>query len=55
MGLGRSRQSFYTQVVNIAATLTLGLPLTWLWGAQGLIVGGLAAAACTAGRAAPRG
>jgi O-antigen/teichoic acid export membrane protein len=50
-GLGRSRYNFYVAVVNIIVTLLIGLPLTYLYGVLGLILGGLFSAgisACTA-------
>jgi O-antigen/teichoic acid export membrane protein len=47
-GLGRARWNFYTQLVNVIMALLVGLPLTYNWGAEGLVVGGLFAASATA-------
>ncbi len=40
-GLGQSRWTFHAQLLNIAVTLFIGLPLTAYFGVIGLIIGGL--------------
>jgi O-antigen/teichoic acid export membrane protein len=52
LGLGRARWNFYSQAVNIVATVLIGLPLTAMYGAAGLIGGGMICAAATASTSA---
>lgn len=40
-GLERPRYGFIAQLVNAVLSIAVGLPLTWLYGLPGLIVGGL--------------
>jgi Na+-driven multidrug efflux pump len=39
-GLGRSRYTFYAQLMNMAGSLLISVPLTAAWGVKGVIVGG---------------
>ncbi|HEY1628721.1 MAG TPA: polysaccharide biosynthesis C-terminal domain-containing protein, partial [Tepidisphaeraceae bacterium] len=48
LGLGRARWNFYAQAVNIVGTVLIGLPLTAMYGAAGLIGGGMICATATA-------
>lgn len=43
LGLGHSRLAFWTQLVNMIVSLLVGLPLTYLLGARGFILGGMVA------------
>lgn len=50
-GLGEALANFYSQLANVAATLAVGLPLTFVGGVAGLMGGSLVAitfgAACS--------
>jgi len=42
-GLGESRANFFAQCFNVLATLIITLPAGAVWGARGIILGGIAA------------
>jgi O-antigen/teichoic acid export membrane protein len=52
LGLGRARWNFYAQSVNIVATICIGLPLTAMYGAAGLVGGGMICAIAAASTSA---